>query len=70
MKVNDFAAVITALIVLSMQFASAWALYSDKLTFEGYASIWVPVLTAVMGYWFRGALTTTGNRPPTSVAGS
>lgn len=66
MKVNDFAAVITAIIVLSMQVASGWALYSEKLTFEGYASIWVPVLTAVMGYWFRGTLVASANSQPST----
>lgn len=66
MKVNDFTAVITAIIVLSMQVASGWAMYAGKLSFEGYASIWVPVLTAVMGYWFRGAQTTGGNTQPTT----
>lgn len=55
MKVNDFVAVLTSIIVLSMQAASGWALYAEKLSFESYAAIWVPVLTAVMGYWFRGA---------------
>lgn len=54
MKVNDFIAVLTALIVLGMQVASMLALSSGQLTFEGYATIWTPILTLVMGYWFRG----------------
>lgn len=54
MKVNDFLAVLTSLIVLCMQIASGVALWLDKLSFADYAAIWTPVLALVMGYWFRG----------------
>lgn len=54
MKVNDFLAVLTSLIVLCMQIASGLALWLDKLSFADYAAIWTPVLTLVLGYWFRG----------------
>ena len=59
MKVNDFLAGMTAVIVLAMQVASISALLLGGLDFAAYAAIWTPILTLVMGYWFRGTQATT-----------
>ena len=58
MKAFDLAAGITIVLVLSLQAASFWALYTHELTFKDYAALWAPALTLALGYWFRGAQVT------------
>lgn len=51
----DLTAGITIIIVLCMQAASVVAIYQGALTYKDYLSLWTPMLTLVVGYWFRGA---------------
>lgn len=54
MKTFDLAAGITVILVIGLQIASGWALYTHELDFKDYASLWAPALTLTLGFWFRG----------------
>lgn len=54
MKPFDLAAGITIVLVLGLQAASFWALFTHELSFKDYAALWAPALTLALGYWFRG----------------
>jgi len=54
MKAINLAAGLTIFMILSLQVASFWALYTHELSFKDYATLWAPALTLALGYWFRG----------------
>lgn len=53
-KLFNFTALLTLLIVLAMQVATVAGVMNGSLSIKDYAAIWMPILTLVMGYWFRG----------------
>ncbi len=55
MKVNDYLAVLTAIIVAGMMLVTGWSLFIGKIEIDKFLSIWAPVLMLVLGYWFRGS---------------
>ena len=58
MKQFNFTVAVTLLILISMQVTSALAVFKGLLDIKEYLALWAPVLTLVVGYWFRGAQTT------------
>ncbi len=46
---------VTLLLVAAVQAVSAYGVYADDLTIKDYLSVWSPIATLVLGYWFRGA---------------
>lgn len=55
MKAFDLAAGITVVLVIGLQAASGWALYSGEISFNDYVGYWLPATTLALGYWFKGA---------------
>lgn len=47
-----FMAAITVLLLLSTQAASIYMLVASKITAGEYLSVWSPILTLAMGFWF------------------
>lgn len=47
-----FMAAITLLLLLSTQAASVYMLVAETITAAEYLSVWSPILTLAMGYWF------------------
>lgn len=43
---------LTLILLVSMQIASGLALVKDAITWRDYLSLWAPILTMAMGYWF------------------
>ena len=54
MKQFNFTAAVTVLILVSMQIVSGLAVFKNMLEIKEYLALWAPVLTLVIGYWFRG----------------
>ena len=55
MKVNDYLAVLTAIIVAGMMLVTGWSLIGGDMNMDKFLSVWTPVLMLVLGYWFRGS---------------
>ncbi len=47
-----FMALLTIILLVAVQGASVYMLVTGALTAEGYLSVWVPVMTLSVGYWF------------------
>lgn len=53
-RILDAVTVITAIVLLPMVSASAWAFYTGTLTFTDYAAMWREPLALLLGFWLRG----------------
>lgn len=47
-----FMAVLTLMLVVSVQAASFYGLLTGKLDLQGYLAVWVPLMTMAAGFWF------------------
>lgn len=54
MNVTVYLGWVTLLLVASVQAVSAWGVYSDAMSIKEYLTVWSPIATLVLGYWFRG----------------
>ena len=53
MKPFDITAGVTLFVIACMQIASVIGLYTGQIKFMDYLNLWSPVMTLVIGYWFR-----------------
>lgn len=53
MKAFDVTAGVTLFVIACMQTASMIGLYNGQISFMDYLNLWSPVMTLVIGYWFR-----------------
>jgi hypothetical protein len=51
-KQLGFMAILTFGTLATVQVASLWGLYAELLTFDGYLSLWAPIMTLMVGFWF------------------
>lgn len=54
MKPLTLASGITIFLMLSLQVASMWSLFTHEINFKEYVAYWAPALTLALGYWFKG----------------
>lgn len=47
-----FMALVTLVLLLTVQGASIYMLVAEKISATEYLSVWSPILTLAMGYWF------------------
>ncbi len=47
-----FMALVTLVLLLTVQGASIYMLVAETITATEYLSVWSPILTLAMGYWF------------------
>lgn len=47
-----FMALVTLVLLLTVQGASIYMLVAETITAAEYLSVWSPILTLAMGYWF------------------
>lgn len=52
MNTAKFTGWLTAILLISMQIASGIALARGSIDWKDYLSLWAPILTMAMGYWF------------------
>lgn len=45
-------ALVTLVLLLTVQGASIYMLVAETITATEYLSVWSPILTLAMGYWF------------------
>jgi hypothetical protein len=45
-------AVLTLVTLATVQVASLWGLYAELLAFDEYLSMWTPIMTLMVGFWF------------------
>lgn len=48
----SFMAILTLLLLASVQGASIYLLTTDDITGREYLAIWVPMVTLAVGFWF------------------
>lgn len=48
----SFMAAITVILLITIQGASVYMLVTEMIVAGEYLSIWSPILTLAMGYWF------------------
>lgn len=48
----SFMAIVTLLLMVFVQSASLYGLYKGVLSVRDYLSVWTPLLTLAVGYWF------------------
>lgn len=51
-KKAAFMAIVTLFILVFVQAASLYGIYIKELTVGEYLSVWTPLLTLAVGYWF------------------
>ena len=51
-KELSFMAIVTLLLLIFVQGASMFFLYKNLLSAQDYLSVWTPLLTLSVGYWF------------------
>lgn len=53
-KTFDTVAILTALVLLPMIFATGWAYHSGAITFREYLEMWRDPALLLIGFWARG----------------